>query len=88
VNIISADEIEHRVKTIISNVVKVNRSVLYSEFRFTEELGMDSLDKASLFLALENEFGGSISEEDASTLASVGDIEIFIRKRFFQNNFF
>ena len=39
-----------------------------------EDLGADSLDLLSLFMALEDEFGGTISEEDTDGLDTLRDI--------------
>jgi acyl carrier protein len=46
-----------------------------------EDLGADSLDLLSLFMALEDEFGGTISEEDTEGLTTLRDIVACISGR-------
>ena len=41
------------------------------EASFTEDLGADSLDTVELVMALEEEFGTEIADEDAETLTTV-----------------
>jgi acyl carrier protein len=43
------------------------------EARFREDLEADSLDLVELIMAFEEEFGGSISDEDAQEIATVAD---------------
>jgi acyl carrier protein len=46
--------------------------------RFIEDLGADSLDLVEIVMALEEEFGGEISDEDAETIRTVGDAVQYI----------
>ena len=41
--------------------------------KFVDDLGADSLDTVELVMALEEEYGVEIPDEDAEKLASVGD---------------
>ena len=41
--------------------------------KFIEDLGADSLDQVELVMALEEEFGSEIPDEDAEKLTTVGD---------------
>ncbi|NQW47808.1 MAG: acyl carrier protein [Planctomycetes bacterium] len=70
--------ISKRVEKTIVEVLKVDPSALGSDQRIREDLGADSLDSVTLVMALEDEFGGSISDTDAKSLATVGDIVAFI----------
>jgi acyl carrier protein len=72
--------IENRVKAVIKEVLKVDESRLMKESRFREDLGADSLDLVTLIMALEEEFKGTISEEDATALTTVGQSIDFISK--------
>jgi acyl carrier protein len=71
---------EARVKAVIKEVLKVDESRLTRETRFREDLGADSLDLVTLVMALEEEFKGSISEEDAAAMSTVGESIDFIAK--------
>ena len=48
--------------------------------RLSEDLGADSLDAVELVMALEDELGMEISDEDAEKLKSVQDVLAYIRK--------
>ena len=50
------------------------------EAKFIEDLGADSLDTVELVMALEEEFGNEIPDEDAEKLISVGDVIRFIEE--------
>ncbi len=56
-------------------------NLLFSENRLFEDLGVDSLDKITLLVMLENEFGRAIPDEDALKFNSVGEVEQYIAKR-------
>lgn len=45
-----------------------------------EDLGIDSLDKADLILALENEIDGNINDHEAAGLKTVGDVAALLEK--------
>ena len=64
--------IEKRVKAIITEVLRIDESRLTMEASFKEDLGADSLDLVTLVMALEEEFKGSISEEEASCMKTIG----------------
>jgi acyl carrier protein len=64
--------IENRVKAIIKEILRVDESRLNKDTKFKEDLGADSLDLATLVMALEEEFKGSISESEALTMTTVG----------------
>ena len=46
--------------------------------KFIEDLGADSLDTVELVMALEEEFGNEIPDEQAEKLQSVGDVIKYI----------
>ena len=48
------------------------------EAKFIEDLGADSLDTVELVMALEEEFGHEIPDEQAEKLQSVGDVIKYI----------
>lgn len=80
-NDLSAIDVQARVRSVIANVLNVRESLLLPESRIVEDLGADSLDKISLLMMLEDEFGSSISDEDALTLTSVSAVEKYILNR-------
>jgi acyl carrier protein len=64
---------EDRVKEIIAKELEVDAKQLAPEAKFIEDLGADSLDIVELVMALEEEFGLDIPDEDADKLKTVGD---------------
>ena len=67
-----------RIKKIIVEQLGVNEDQVKPEAKFIEDLGADSLDTVELVMALEEEFGTVIPEEEAEKLQSVGDVVKFI----------
>jgi acyl carrier protein len=64
---------ETKVKEIIAKELEVDVKQLQPEAKFIEDLGADSLDIVELVMALEEEFGLDIPDEDADKLKTVGD---------------
>jgi acyl carrier protein len=58
----------------------VEESEVTEDAHFIDDLGADSLDTVELVMALEEEFGVEISDEDAEKIQTVGDVKKFIDK--------
>ena len=71
---------EQRVKEIIVEQLGVNSDQVTPEAKFIEDLGADSLDTVELVMALEEEFGQEIPDEEAEKLQSVGDVIKYIEE--------
>jgi acyl carrier protein len=72
--------IEQRVKDIIVEQLGVNPDQVTPDAKFIEDLGADSLDTVELVMALEEEFGQEIPDEEAEKLQSVGDVIKYIEE--------
>lgn len=83
---IKTDEILHRVKKVISNVLKISEDQINMESRLVEDFGADSLERVSLVVQFEFEFDREIPEEDAEKLRTVGDIVEYILNAIRQAN--
>ena len=70
--------VEARVKDIIVEQLGVNPDQVTRDAKFIEDLGADSLDTVELVMALEEEFGNEIPDEEAEKLQSVGDVIKFV----------
>jgi acyl carrier protein len=70
---------EDRVKEIIAKELEVDPKQLTPEAKFIEDLGADSLDIVELVMALEEEFGLDIPDEDADKLKTVGDAMNYLK---------
>jgi acyl carrier protein len=73
--------IEDRVKAIIVEQLGVTEEQVTPEAKFIEDLGADSLDTVELVMALEEEFGQEIPDEEAEKLQTVGDVTKYVEDK-------
>ncbi|HNZ29939.1 MAG TPA: acyl carrier protein [Candidatus Goldiibacteriota bacterium] len=78
-----ADEktIEERVKDVIVAQLGVDAAEVKPEASFIDDLGADSLDTVELVMALEEEFGVEIPDEDAEKIKTVGEATESIKSK-------
>ena len=74
-------EIADKVKKIVVEQLSVNEDQVTPEAKFIEYLGADSLDQVELVMALEEQFGAEIPDEDAEKLTTVGDAIKYIESK-------
>ena len=67
-----------RVKKIIISQLNVSEEQVTSEASFIDDLGADSLDQVELVMALEEEFGDDIPEDEAEKLQTVGSVISYV----------
>jgi len=70
--------VEEKVKKIIVDQLGVDEAEVTPEAKFIEDLGADSLDTVELVMALEEEFGIEIPDEDAEKIVTVKDASSYI----------
>ena len=70
-----------KVKKIVVEQLGVSEDQVTPEAKFIEDLGADSLDQVELVMALEEEFGSDIPDEDAEKLTTVGDAIKYIESK-------
>ncbi len=63
--------IEEKVKSIIADQLSVDEAQVKPEASFINDLGADSLDTVELIMALEEEFGIEISDDEAEKIQTV-----------------
>lgn len=63
--------VEEKVRRIIVDQLGVDEDEVKLEASFVDDLGADSLDVVELVMALEEEFGLEISDEDAEKIGTV-----------------
>jgi acyl carrier protein len=73
--------VEEKVKSIVVNQLGVNEEEVTNEASFVEDLGADSLDIVELVMALEEEFGIEIPDEEAEKIRTVGESIAFIEAK-------
>ena len=67
------EDLEERVKEIISEQLMVDKEELTHEASYIEDLGADSLDTVEMIMEFEDEFGIEIPDEEAENLTTVGE---------------
>ena len=70
-----------RVKNIIVELLGVESDTVTPDSRLREDLGADSLDLVELIMAVEDEFGGTISDEDAQSITTVRAAVEYVEQR-------
>ncbi len=73
--------VAEKVKEIVVNQLNVQPEQVTDDAKFIEDLGADSLDQVELVMALEEEFGHDIPDEDAEKLTTVGDAIKYIESQ-------
>ncbi len=73
--------VDDRVKKIIGEQLGVEEDEVTPEASFVEDLGADSLDTVELVMALEEEFGIEIPDEDAEKILTVGKALDYIKEK-------
>ena len=63
--------VEERVAKIVIEQLGVKEEEVKSEASFVDDLGADSLDTVELVMALEEEFGTEIPDEEAEKITTV-----------------
>jgi len=72
------EEILEKVKTVTVEQLNVEEDDVVEDAAFVDDLGADSLDIVELVMALEEEFGIAIPDEDAESIKTVGDAVAYI----------
>lgn len=66
---------------IIADQLGTDAHAVRPEARLVEDLGADSLDMVELIMAVEEEFGIEVPDEDVEGLATVGQIADYLERR-------
>ena len=72
--------VAEKVKKMIVEQLGVSESEVVAEAKFIDDLGADSLDIVELVMALEDEYGIEIPDEDAEKIETVGDAIKYIEE--------
>ncbi|MHB8069956.1 MAG: acyl carrier protein [Desulfobaccales bacterium] len=73
--------VEEKVIDIIVDKLGVDRAEVTPEAVFVDDLGADSLDLVELIMAMEEEFGFEIADEEAEKMRTVQDVISFVKAR-------
>ncbi len=70
-----------RVKGIIAEQLGIDEGEIRPESSFVDDLGADSLDVVELIMALEEEFGIEIPDEDVEQMSTVEEAVEYIESK-------
>jgi len=73
--------VHDKITEIIVEQLGVKAEEVTPEASFVDDLGADSLDTVELVMALEEEFGIEIPDEDAEKIQTVGDAIKYIEEK-------
>lgn len=81
----SSQNIEHnifkRLKKIVVDQLAVEEEQVTLEANFANDLGADSLDTVELVMAIEEEFGIEIPDQDAEKISTLNQAIQFIEQK-------
>lgn len=72
------ETILEKTKDVIVDQLNVDETDVVEDAAFIDDLGADSLDLVELVMALEQEFGVTIPDEEVESIKTVGDAVNFI----------
>lgn len=70
-----------KVKPILAKQLEVDESKITPSSGIVEDLGADSLDSVEMVMALEDEFGIEIPDEDAEKMNTIDDILTYLSEK-------
>ncbi len=74
------DELEARIKKVVSSLLKVTEEKIALSSDFVKDLGAESIQSLELVAAFEREFGIEMDEEESLEVKTVGKAVEFIGK--------
>ncbi len=72
--------IDEKMVEIIAKQLSVPKEKIVPEASFVDDLGADSLDLVELVMAMEEEYGIEIADEDAEKMQTVQDAINYIKE--------
>lgn len=75
------ENVEIVVRDVISSRLRIGLDRVVPEARIVEDLGATSLDSVDTIMALEDALGLNISDTEADTLKTVGDVVALLTKK-------
>ena len=76
-----SDSVFENVKKVVCEQLGVEESEVSEGSSFVDDLGADSLDVVELVMALEEQFGIDIPDDDVNNLKTVQDVVDYINSK-------
>ena len=70
-----------RIMDLLAKQLRIDVNTLSPDTNIIEDLGADSLDVVEMLMAIEENFGISVSDEEAITLKTISDVADFIESK-------
>ena len=70
-----------KMKEMVADQLNVDAAEITAETSFKDDLGADSLDLFEMVMAMEEEFGIEIPSEDLEKIATVKDLEEYLKAK-------
>lgn len=70
-----------RIMDLLAKQLRIDVNTLSPDTNIIEDLGADSLDVVEMLMAIEENFGITVSDEEAITLKTLSDVADFIEKK-------
>jgi acyl carrier protein len=77
----AACDVRPRLVAIVADHLAVDPKEVTDAARFIDDLGADSLDLLDLTMAVEEEFGIEIPDDEAESMAAVGDAVTYLQAK-------
>lgn len=74
-------DIEAKIKKIVMDKLNVEESQIVPEANFIDDLRADSLDTVEIVMAIEEEFGIDIPEDDQDKIRTVGAAIDYLKEK-------
>ena len=74
-------DFEKRVRELIAEQLGVTIEQVITDANLVSDLGADSLDVVELVMALEDELGVEVPDEDAQKLVTVGAVLAYLKEK-------
>ncbi len=71
----------NKVMELLAKQLRIDINTIDPETNIVEDLGADSLDIVEMLMAIEENFGITVSDEEAMTLKTIRDVADFIEKK-------
>ena len=74
-------EIESKLNDLLVDELGIDREAIAQDAKFEEDLDVDSLGVVELLMALEDNFGVKIPDEEAEQITTVGEAVDLVEKK-------
>lgn len=72
------NEVTERIVGVVKNFDQVDPNKVSAETKFSEDLGLDSLDIVEVVMAIEDEFAIEIPDQEADKISTIQDAVDYI----------